>query len=82
MVLTGVTLCHCSNRRIPAGFTGIIGWLAPFTFVFFSSWHPSSFPHGILYTVVVFWTVYGNLFGGMAQGGGGYLPNDCALSWR
>lgn len=61
---------------VPVGATGIIGWLAPFSFVLFSSWSPAGYPHGILYTVVIFWTVYGNLFGGMAQGGGGALGVD------
>jgi hypothetical protein len=43
---------------IPNGVTGIIGWLTPFSYVFFSSWSPEAFPHGILYTIVIFWTVY------------------------
>jgi hypothetical protein len=54
---------------IPGGLSGIIGWICPFTFVFFSYWSPPAFPHGVLYTVVIFWTVYGNLFGGMAGPG-------------
>ena len=73
---------QCGGRQIclgfgPWGLTGIIGFLCPFTYVIFSSdyshhwWSPQ-----ILYTIVIFWTVWGNFWGGFASAGGGSLGPD------
>ena len=68
------------GRQICLGFgpwalTGIIGFLCPFTYVLFS--YPTEISSArILYTVVLFWTIWNNLFGGFASAGGGALGID------
>jgi hypothetical protein len=64
------------GRQICLGFgpwalSGVIGFACPFTYAICSGFDPKR-----LYTVVLFWTVWNNFFGGFASAGGGALGMD------
>ena len=77
------------GRQICLGFgpwalTGIIGFACPFTYVLFSVSF-LSYDARYLFTIVLFWTVWNNFFGGFASAGGGALGAglssvDCGVS--
>jgi hypothetical protein len=70
-----LTLRALDTLALRGGRRGIIGLLCPFSYVLFSQ--PTSWSHPrMLFTVVLMWTVYGNVFGGIASAGSGSLGPD------
>eukprot|EP01047_Picozoa_sp_COSAG01_P050417 COSAG01_NODE_5099_length_4488_cov_2.306220_3_plen_328_part_00 len=70
-----LTLRALDTLALRGGRRGIIGLLCPFSYVLFSQ--PTSWSHPrMLFTVVLLWTVYGNVFGGIASAGSGSLGPD------